>query len=197
MIRTAEKSRLRRGEAGLTLIELLIAVALLGIVMLGIAPLFIASVRSNYSANEYTSIHNLARDRLEQLMNLPLPEPPAPYVPQLAVGSYPNDLPPTLPDPTTGIPISSGPNATPRNTLSRTYTVANYRFPIVDITLPGAVANGSAFVSTVVSAGNRYDFKRIDVTVSSAAGGTPLGIGARTARVTGFLRNPDPVNNLN
>jgi prepilin-type N-terminal cleavage/methylation domain-containing protein len=197
MIRTAEKSRLRRGEAGLTLIELLIAVALLGIVMLGIAPLFIASVRSNYSAHEYTSIHNLARDRLEQLMNRPLPEPPAPYVPQLAVGSYPNDLPPTLPDPTTGIPISSGPNATPRNTLSRTYTVANYRFPIVDITLPGAVANGSAFVSTVVSAGNRYDFKRIDVTVSSAAGGTPLGIGARTARVTGFLRNPDPVNNLN
>jgi prepilin-type N-terminal cleavage/methylation domain-containing protein len=197
MIRRAGPKRLRRGEAGLTLIELLIAVALLGIVMLGIAPLFIASVRSNYSANEYTSIHNLARDRLEQLMNLPLPEPPAPYVPQLAVGSYPNDLPPTLPDPTTGIPVSSGPNATPRNTLSRTYTVANYRFPIVDITQPGAVANGAAFVSTAVPAGNRYDFKRIDVTVSSAAGGTPLGIGARTARVTGFLRNPDPVNNLN
>lgn len=187
----------RRREAGLTLVELLIAVALLGIVMLGIAPLFIASVRSNYSANEYTSIHNLARDRLEQLMNLPLPEPPSPYVPQLAVGSYPNDLPPTLPDPTTGIPVSSGPNATPPNTLSRTYTVANYRFPIVDITLPGAVANGAAFVSTVVSAGNRYDFKRIDVTVTSSAGGTALGIGARTARVTGFLRNPDPVNNLN
>jgi prepilin-type N-terminal cleavage/methylation domain-containing protein len=197
MAKAAKPAGSRNPEAGLTLIELLIAVALLGIVMLGIAPLFIASVRSNYSANEYTSIHNLARDRLEQLMNLPLPEPPAPYVPQLAVGSYPNDLPPTLPDPTTGIPVSTGPNPTPRNTLTRTYTVANYRFPIVDITLPGAVANGAAFVSTVVAPGNRYDFKRIDVTVTSVLGGSPLGIGARTARVTGFIRNPDPVNNLN
>ncbi len=62
----------RNPEAGLTLVEMLIAVALLGIVLLGIAPLFIASVRSNYAANEYTSIHNLARDRLEQLMNLPV-----------------------------------------------------------------------------------------------------------------------------
>ena len=67
----------RHREAGLTLVEMLIAVALLGIVLLGIAPLFIASVRSNYAANEYTSIHNLARDRLEQLMNLPFTDPAA------------------------------------------------------------------------------------------------------------------------
>jgi len=44
------RSRPRRGEAGLTLIEMLIAVALLGIVLLGIAPLFISSMRFNYSA---------------------------------------------------------------------------------------------------------------------------------------------------
>jgi prepilin-type N-terminal cleavage/methylation domain-containing protein len=69
-----------RRQAGLTLVEMLIAVALLGIVLLGIAPLFIASVRSNYAGNEYTSIHNLARDRLEQLMNLPVNDP------QLTVG---------------------------------------------------------------------------------------------------------------
>ena len=36
---------LRRREAGLTLVEMLIAVALLGIILLGIAPLFIASVQ--------------------------------------------------------------------------------------------------------------------------------------------------------
>ncbi len=182
-----------RRQAGLTLVEMLIAVALLGIVLLGIAPLFIASVKANYSGNELTSIHNLARDRLEQLMNLPVTDP------QLAAGTFGNDLPPTLPDPATGIPVSTGPNPTPRNTLSRTYTVTNFRFPIVDITVPGAVASGAAFVSTAVAPGNRYDFKRIDVTVTSSsfATATGLGIGQRTAQVTGFIRNPDPVNNVN
>ena len=50
---------------------MLLAVALLGFVLLGITPLFVASVKSNYSANEYTSINMLARDRLERLMNMP------------------------------------------------------------------------------------------------------------------------------
>jgi prepilin-type N-terminal cleavage/methylation domain-containing protein len=163
----------RRREAGLTLIEMLIAVALLGIVLLGIAPLFIASVRANYSANEYTSIHNLARDRLEQLMNLPFNDP------QLARGAFPNDLPTTLPDPATGIPPS-----TIKNPLERTYTVDNFT-----TTPPGAP--GGAFVLTGVAA-VPCDFKRIDVTVRSTSGGTSLGIGARTARVSGFVRNPNP-----
>jgi hypothetical protein len=35
------------------------------------------------------------------------------------------------------------------------------------------------------------------VTVTSTSGGTGLGIGQRTAQVTGFLRNPDPLNNVN
>ncbi len=48
-----------------------------------------------------------------------------------------------------------------------------------------------------MGAGVPYEFKRIDVTVTSTSGGTGLGIGARTARVTGFLKNPDPLNNPN
>ena len=42
------------------MVEMLIAVALLGFMLLGIVPLFLASMKSNYSANEYTSVHNLA-----------------------------------------------------------------------------------------------------------------------------------------
>ncbi len=166
--------RARRRESGLTLVEMLIAVALLGIVLLGIAPLFIASVRSNYSANEYTSIHNLARDRLEQLMNLPFGDQ------QLASGAYVNDLPTTLPDPVTGIPPSNV-----KNPFERTYTVDNFR-----TTPPGAP--GGAFVLNATAAAQPCDFKRIDVTVRSISGGTNLGIGARTARVSGFVRNPSP-----
>jgi prepilin-type N-terminal cleavage/methylation domain-containing protein len=167
-----------RKQAGLTLVEMLIAVALLGIILLGIAPLFIASVRSNYAANEYTSIHNLARDRLEQLMNLPVTDP------QLTEGTHPNDLAGFLPDPVTGTLPS-----TIVNPLQRTYEVTHYRST--------AGASGVPYTLVAAGAGVPYEFKRIDVTVTSTSGGTGLGIGARTARVTGFLKNPDPINNPN
>ncbi len=171
------KSR-RRNEAGLTLVEMLIAVALLGIVLLGIAPLFIASVRSNYAGNEYTSIHNLARDRLEQLMNLPVTDP------QLTVGAHGNDLPSFLPNPATGTLPS-----TIVNPIARTYTISHY-------TSTGG-ATGAPYTLTDVGPGVPYDFKRIDVTVSSTTGGTGLGIGQRTSRVTGFIRNPNPLSGVN
>ena len=169
----------RRREAGLTLIEMLIAVALLGIVLLGIAPLFISSMRFNYSAFEYTSIHNLARDRLEQLMNLPFTNQ------QLAQGAYVNDLPTTMPDPATGVPPSNV-----KNMLERTYSVDNF-------TTAPPLAAGDNFILTAVGAGTPCDFKRIDVTVRSTSGGTNFGIGARTARVSGLVRNPDPAGNCN
>lgn len=167
-------------QAGVTLVELLIAVALLGIVLLGIAPLFIVSVRSNYSANEYTSIHNLARDRLEQLMNLPVTNPQL----SAATATFPNDLATTMPDPITGVAPS-----TVVNPLTRIYTVNHFT------STPPALA-GDPYVLNPVAAGQPYDFKEIVVTVTSTSGGTNLGIGARTAQVSGFLRNPDPANNV-
>jgi prepilin-type N-terminal cleavage/methylation domain-containing protein len=169
----------RRGESGVTLVELLIALALLGFIMLGIAPLFIASVKSNYSANEYTSIHNLARDRLEQLMNLPFDDP------QLQPGVFTNDLPLLLAAPLPPTP------ATIPNPFTRTYEVHQWRIPADDI---GTVAANAAFVPIrVTGAGDIYDYKRIDVTVQTAEG--HLGIGARTARVSGILTNPNPATN--
>ncbi len=108
----------RRKQSGVTLVELLIAVALLGFILLGIAPLFIASVKSNYSANQYTSIHNLARDRLEQLMNLPFNDT------QLQPGTYANDLPLLMPAPLPPTP------STVANPLTRTYEVHQYRITL-------------------------------------------------------------------
>jgi len=172
-MKTPSLKRLHR-ESGLTLIEMLISMALLGFVLLGIAPLFIASVKQNYSGNEYTSIHNLARDRLEQLMNLPFTDA------QLASGSFANDLPATLPDPQTGIPPS-----TLKNPLSRTYTVQNFT------STPPAVT-GDPYTLTAVGAGVLCQFKRIDVTVTSSTSGTGIGVGQRTARVSGFVRTTSP-----
>lgn len=174
------KNLLRRNESGVTLIEMLVALALFGFIMLGIAPLFIASVQSNFSANEYTSIHNLARDRLEQLMNLPFNDA------QLQPGVYNNDLPVHLPAPLAPTPPSV------LNPLTRTYEVHQWVIPADDI---GTVAVNQPFVATrVVLAGQVYDYKRIDVTVQTADQ-PRLGIGVRAARVSGILQNPDPVNN--
>jgi prepilin-type N-terminal cleavage/methylation domain-containing protein len=169
----------RRSERGLTLVELLIALALLSFVLLGIAPLFIASMKSNYSASEYTSVNVLARDRLEQLMNRPFTDPP------LDPGIKPTDAPPTLPDPATGVPPASGGVDNP---FQITYQVLQYRIPNADT---ATVPSGSPFTPIRVTvAGQLYHYKRIDVTVQSTTG--PLGIGARVARVSGILQNPSP-----
>lgn len=167
-------------SSGVTLVELLIAIALLGFVLLGIASLFIASVKSNYSANEYTSLNNLARDRLEQLMTVPFNDA------QLAVGDHPaNDLPATLPDPVTGVPPSSVPNP-----FRRTYRVRQFAIPA-----SSAVPDGSPFTPVRVSAaGAVYHYKRIDVTVDTAV--PHLGFGVRAARVSGMRANPTPDTTL-
>jgi len=160
----------------------LIAVALLGFILLGIAPLFIASVRSNYAANEYTSIHILARDRLEQLMNLTFDDP------QLAVGFYGNDTAPKLPDPTNPSALSNV-----RNPFTVTYQVTQWAIP--PAAGPGSPASKAPFTPTRVSAANQaYHYKRIDVEVRAGSG--PLGIGARVSRVSGALNNPTPLANL-
>jgi hypothetical protein len=94
-----------------------------------------------------------------------------------------NDLPPNLPDPTTGVPSATS----PINTLSVTYSVQLFQE-----TPP--ITAGNKWVFTPVAAGSGWDFKRVDVTVTSKSFNTPsgLGIGARTARVSGFIRNPSP-----
>src|ERR1700737_813489 len=133
----ARLGRGRSGQRGLTLVELLIAVALLGFVLLGIAPLFIASVKSNYSANEYTSINILARERLEQVMNLTFNDP------LLSVGFHVKDQAAFLPDPTNPSLLSTVPNP-----FAVTYQVTQWSLP--PMTGLGSPASGVAFVPTRV-----------------------------------------------
>jgi len=159
--------RATRRQAGLTLVALLVALGLFGFVLLAITPLFMASVKSNFSGNEYTSIHVLARDRLEQLMNLPFNDP------QVSPGTHDVVLPPVLPN---GAP----------NPFRLNYEVLQFRIPASE-----SVQTNQSFVPTpVTSPEQTVQYKRIDVTVSSGTG--PIGIGARTARVSGCLSNPFP-----
>ena len=169
----------RRREAGVTLVELLIASVLLALILLAIAPLFITSMKSNFSGNEYTSLNNLARDKLEQLMSLPVSDI------RLNAGSYANDLPTVLPDPVTGVPPPA-PTPGVLNPLQRTYVVTNF------LNAPsGAVPPPPPPVPwgvTPVAAPNPCSFKRIDVTVQSTSGA--LGFGTRAARVSGVVQMP-------
>ena len=179
---SCRRLRNRRHDEGLSLVELIAAVALFGIIVLGVVPLFLGSVKSNYSANEYTSIHMIARDRLEQLMSLPFGSA------QLAPGVYANDLPPFLPDPKNPSALS-----TIRNPFTITYQVTQWQVPSAGGS-PLVVPANAVFAATqIIGAGALYDYKRVDVTVRSATG--PLGIGTRMAKVSGFINNAGPGGN--
>ena len=62
---------LRRGQRGMTLIEVLVALSILAIAILALAPLFTMSVRTNASAHQLTNANTLAREKLEEMSGYP------------------------------------------------------------------------------------------------------------------------------
>lgn len=57
-----------RDELGMSLIEVLIAVAIMTVIALGIVPLFMRSIRQNREGANYTEVTNIARSALEELV---------------------------------------------------------------------------------------------------------------------------------
>ncbi len=66
---------LRRSQRGMTLIEVLVALSILAIAILALAPLFTISVKTNASAQQLTSANTLAREKLEELSGYPRNDP--------------------------------------------------------------------------------------------------------------------------
>ena len=62
-------------ERGMTLIEVLIALMILGLALLALAPLFSGAVRTNASANQLANANTLAREKLEELAGYPRNDP--------------------------------------------------------------------------------------------------------------------------
>lgn len=58
----------RHGEQGLSLIEVLVAVAIMMVIALGILPLFMRSIRQNREGANYTEVTNIARSALEEVV---------------------------------------------------------------------------------------------------------------------------------
>jgi type II secretory pathway pseudopilin PulG len=65
----------RRCEAGLTLIEVLVAATILAMALLALAPMFTSAVRTNASAYQLTNSTTLAREKLEELSGYPRSDP--------------------------------------------------------------------------------------------------------------------------
>jgi prepilin-type N-terminal cleavage/methylation domain-containing protein len=65
----------RRRQKGLTLIEVLVALTILGLALLALAPMFTTAVKSNASAYQLTNSTILAREKLEELSGYPRSDP--------------------------------------------------------------------------------------------------------------------------
>jgi len=61
----------RRGEAGFSIIEALIAAAILLIIALGLLPVFSRSINDNVTGNDATQATNGSRTELEELLQMP------------------------------------------------------------------------------------------------------------------------------
>jgi type II secretory pathway pseudopilin PulG len=63
--------RTRRSESGLSLVEALIAVALIGLVAVGIIPMFTRAMSDNMAGADYTRVTNFAKAKEEDFSRLP------------------------------------------------------------------------------------------------------------------------------
>ncbi len=61
----------RNRQRGLTLVEVPVAMTILGFGVLALAPMFTGAVRTNASANQLTNANTLAREKMEELTGFP------------------------------------------------------------------------------------------------------------------------------
>jgi type II secretory pathway pseudopilin PulG len=174
------------------LIEVAVAIALLGFGLLAIAPLFVSSVKTNASSNQLGSANNLAGEKLEELIGYPATDPrlavpdgdnaaAAPGVTTTGTGSIvgannfcANDLPLWY-EPSTGDRSfsTSAPGPTWQAfPYSRTYVIEQY----------------ASDLSTRVASPGSYPVKLVTVTVRPTMGPFP---GLRSTTQSSYVRFRD------
>jgi len=68
---TSRKTAAREGEAGMSLVEVLIAAGLILFIAVGIIPLFVMGMQSNLEGQDSTQVANHARTRMEEFYQQP------------------------------------------------------------------------------------------------------------------------------
>jgi len=66
------RGRRPQKERGFSVVEVLIAAAILLFILLGLLPIFTQAAMSNSSGNQYTQLTNAAKSELERLIDLPI-----------------------------------------------------------------------------------------------------------------------------
>jgi prepilin-type N-terminal cleavage/methylation domain-containing protein len=181
-----------RRAGGMTLIEVLVAVTILGVALLALAPMFTNAVRSNASANQLTNSITLAREKLEELSGYPRTDPRLTVADNYDAAGPPgttitgasvdtttntwclNDLPKWY-NPRTGA-TSTAPTRPGAGWFSYPYT-RTYTIEQFDDTLTGRVVSPGAYI-----------VKLITVTVRPTSGPFP---GLRQSRQSLYLRVRD------
>ncbi len=133
-------------ERGMSVIEVLIALTILALALLGLMPLFISAVKTSAAANQITSANTLVREKLEELAGYPRNDPRIAVPTGQSSATFGNDLPSGY-NPSTGAVCGSPPGAPPLPACptlgtggwyvypyTRTYTVQE--FDLTTMTIP-------------------------------------------------------------
>jgi Tfp pilus assembly protein PilV len=179
------------GERGLTLVEVPIAMTILGFGLLAIAPMFTGAVRTNASSNQLTNANTLAREKMEELTGFPSTDA------RLAVPVGANATGPTNASTGTGSVVIANPvcgNDLPKfykpstgatSIASTSPGVGWYLFPY---TRTYTVEQFQADLTTRSAAPAPYAVKLLTVTVRASSGPLP---GLRQTTQSVYLRYRD------
>lgn len=160
--RRSPGTRRRRGEAGLSLLETLIATAILGIVAVGLLPIFHRAVWNNISGADASLVTQMVKSEQEGLESLPydapainmgLLDPADPSLRNIAGGGQEMVLSTKVWDPAANAPVVSGYQQTlsngswltdpataqglvvwRRQSIVRQYTYADISDGVIDVT---------------------------------------------------------------
>jgi prepilin-type N-terminal cleavage/methylation domain-containing protein len=69
------RTRTRRSQSGFSMVEALIAVALIGVVAIGVIPMFTRAMSDNMAGADYTRVTNFAKSKEEDFSRLPFNQP--------------------------------------------------------------------------------------------------------------------------
>lgn len=177
--------RISNRRRGLTLIEVLVALAILSLAMLALAPMFAMGVKVNASSSQLSVANTLAREKLEELIELPTTNPKL-WVPATTLkASFANDLP-LFYKPASG---AVSPPATVSGSgwfpypCVRTYTVEPIQADTLAV-IPSALSDESSY-DALTTVAPYYNLKLVTVTVQPSSGPFP---GLRKTVQTAYVR---------
>lgn len=176
--------RHRRLQAGLSLVEVLVASALLLIIAVGILPLFTRALFNNNAGNEYTKVSNHGKARVEEAFQLPFNGPAlttvdAGQTAKVTVEHYREDTGTWEPGPTPSpLPTDpSNPFGVVQIPWERTTTVRQYNTDSIHDEDDGKVDLPKADALVGGTPSGSVHLKEIEVLVESTRTGGPLGEG--------------------